>query len=711
METKLMLHRRFTLWIALALALHVGLAVPSANAQYDLRIGVIDFPSASMLAGARLAADHINDVGGVIGVDGVVFRLTVVDTPPDNMEIATANMKQASVFAVIGPDDDEILRRNITLLQAIQAPVFTPATSDSALLSEQSGRIYRSRAADSAQFSGLADYLANALAVQSISTIQLDTASTTRLISFANALARVGLRPSPLAFDLSRPNLRQLTASPTAPDALAIFGAPALAAQAIVQIRDAGYAGELIYSRAHAPEVAERVAADMLRGIISVSTWSYTLEDAASLEFTRAYARAFGRLPDARAAAGYDAIQLIAAAAAQGGDVYSVLSATSAFNGVQGELNPAGLPPSETSNNTVVARLNKYGVANVVARYPYRPVAAVPAQVAERTPTLTPATATPLPTATPTGYHLTIKSRVQNVRSGPGTEYEVIGQVIQGTQARVLGANIDHSWLVIDYRGQCGWLAAYLVDTFGDRHLVPVIQPPATPTPAPTDTPAPPQEPDLLVLEAYPARLAIGQANTVSVTILNQGLSPAGPFAVAATFQPGGQYAGVNLAGLSARQRMTAQLYPNLSGPSGPQSIVIVADLNQQVNEGAGEANNQAYVFSYMADRPVLAGGTWTTAAGTIDLDGDGNADLSWTGNDLAALGSAAFAAIDQFTALSQTHFDAISATPANSAIAGADQLANRVFALRTADGHRGVMQVTQVARNGPITIDYRIYR
>ena len=136
-----------------------------------------------------------------------------------------------------------------------------------------------------------------------------------------------------------------------------------------------------------------------------------------------------------------------------------------------------------------------------------------------------------------------------------------------------------------------------------------------------------------------------------------------------------------------------------------------MADLNQQVYEGAGEANNQSYVFSYMADRPVLASGTWTTAAGSIDLDGDGNADLSWTGNDLTALGSAAFAAIDQFTALSQTHYDAISATPANSAIAGADQLANRVFALRTADGHRGVMQVTQVAPNGPVTIDYRIYR
>ncbi|MYD11061.1 MAG: ABC transporter substrate-binding protein [Chloroflexi bacterium] len=706
---------RCTVWIALALACAVGLRGQRASAQYELRVGVIDYPAGSMLAGARLATDHINDAGGVIGADGTVFRLAVVDTPPDNMEIATANMKQASVFAVIGPEDDEIFRRNIALLQEIQAPVFTPAAGDSALLSDQSGRMYRSRAAESAQFSALADYLANALAIQSIATIHLDTASTTSLISFANALYAHGLAPSPLAFDLSRPNLRQVAASPSAPDAVAIFGAPHLAAQAVVQLRNAGYAGEVVYSRAHEPEFAERAPTESLPGIISLSTWSHTLADPASREFTWAYARAFGRLPDASAAASYDAIQLVAAAAARGGDIYSALSATGAFAGVQGELNPANLPPGEISNNAIVARSNEHGVANVVARYPDRPLVAAPEQTTEqateRAPTLAPPTATPLPTATPTGYHLRTRSRVQNVRSGPGTEYDVIGQVIEGTQARVLGATSDYSWLVIDYRGQWGWMAAYLVDVFGDRNLVPIIQPPATPTPAPTDTPPPPQEPDLLVLEAGPNRLTIGQATALSVTILNQGLSPAGPFAVAATFQPGGQFAGVNLAGLDARQRTATQLHPNLSGPSGPQSIVIVADLNQQVYEGDGEANNQDFVFTYMADRPVLASGTWTTAAGSIDLDGDGNADLSWTGNDLAALGSAAFAAIDQFSTLDQTHYDAVSATTLNSAIASADQLANRVFTLVTADGHRGVMQVTSVMRNGPITVDYRIYR
>lgn len=702
----MIVHRRSPQWIAIVLACIVGLGGMRASAQYTLRIGVIDYPYGSMLAGARLAADHINEAGGIVGADGTVFGLTIVDTPPDNMEIATANMRQASVFAVIGPENDELVRRHLSRLQEIQAPVFTPATSDTVLLSDNAGRIFRSRAAENVQFSGLADYLANALGIQSIYTIQLDTASTTSLISFVNALAAYGLHPSLLAYDQARPNLQQVAAAQSAPDAIAIFGPPNLAAQAIFRIRDSDYAGELVYSRAHGPDFAERVPAPLLPDIISVSTWSHTLDDPASREFTLAYARAFGRLPDALGAASYDAVRLLAAAAAQGGSVYSALTSLSGVIGVQGELNPAGLAPGDTSSNVIVTRLNGYGTANVVARYPDLVNIVIPQSVAELAPTTAPATPVPLPSATATGYHLRIKSEVQNVRSGPGTEYDVIGQVIQGAQARILGATADHSWLVIDFRGQWGWLAAYLVEPFGDRNLARIIQPPATPTPEP------PQEPDLLVLNAQPARLDIGQATALNVTILNQGLSPASRFAVAGTFQPGGQYAGANLAGLDAGQQTIVQLHPILSGSSGRQSVVIVVDLNQEVHEGAaGESNNQLYVYEYMADRPVLASGTWTSSAGSIDLDGDANPDLSWTGNDLAALGNAAFAVSGQFSTLSQTHYDAINAAQANTTIAGANQLTNRVFTLKTADGHRGAMQVTDVTRNGPITIEYRVYR
>ena len=93
-------------------------------------------------------------------------------------------------------------------------------------------------------------------------------------------------------------------------------------------------------------------------------------------------------------------------------------------------------------------------------------------------------TPTPSPTATPSGYTLSVRSASQNVRSGPGLNFDVIGQLPRGTRARILGATTDYSWLVIDFQGQLGWLAAYLVDTFGNRNLVPLIQPPLSPYPA-----------------------------------------------------------------------------------------------------------------------------------------------------------------------------------------------------------------------------------
>ena len=54
-------------------------------------------------------------------------------------------------------------------------------------------------------------------------------------------------------------------------------------------------------------------------------------------------------------------------------------------------------------------------------------------------PTLVP------PTATPEGVVLTIKQSKQNVRTGPGDNYEILGQLNQGEQAAVIGANLDYT--------------------------------------------------------------------------------------------------------------------------------------------------------------------------------------------------------------------------------------------------------------------------
>ncbi len=681
-----------------------------AAAQYTLRIGVIDFADGSMTKGALLAAEHINSARQINAADGSAIELTVVDTPPDNMEIAIANMRQANAIAVIGPETDSLLSNYMSQLQALNIPIMTPATGDTVLLQDNTQRIFRIRARQSVTNNALADYLVNTLNIGSIRTVQLDTSSTGNLITFANALSALGSRLSNTLVDETNPDLDAVARDIAESDAdlVALYGPPLLAAPLYNQILAAGYQGDVFYDQTDNPAFANIVPINALPGIIATATWSPSLPNDASEAFVLEFARAFGHLPDAVAAASYDATQAVAAALVGAGSISQNLASLRPFPGVQGELNSANMLPGELSSNTVVTRLNQYGTAYVVAYYrDGEQVAINERPLVRATPTQTPA-----PTPTPSGYTLTIQSAVQNVRSGPGLQFETIGQLQRGTQARVLGATPDYSWLVIDFRGQWGWLASYLVATFGNRNLLPVIQPPATPTPVPTSTPAPPQDPDLVVLHAGPPRLILSQPMSVNITLRNQGLTAAGPFAVAATFEPGGRYVGVNIPWLDASEQTTVQLSATLTGATGPQSVIIVVDLNQQVSEGpAGEANNSVYAYNYIADRAFLATGALTIGIGSIDLDGYGIPDLDWTGADLVVQGDGGMYLMNYFSSIDSVHYDAIDPSLANLKTLPVDRLANATIGLRTADGHHGVLKPTNATRDGALTFDYRVYR
>ena len=149
----------------------------------------------------------------------------------------------------------------------------------------------------------------------------------------------------------------------------------------------------------------------------------------------------------------------------------------------------------------------------------------------------------------------------------------------------------------------------------------------------------------MVIVNAFPGRITLDQPMIVNVTVANQGLAPAGSFAVATSFQPGDRFAAVNLPGLAAGQQMTVQFQQSINGTSGPQSVEIVADLNEEVLEGdVGEANNRSFAYNYIADREIINSGTWAGTTGSIDLDRNGIDDLSWSGSDLIALNGAMYA-------------------------------------------------------------------
>ncbi len=98
--------------------------------------------------------------------------------------------------------------------------------------------------------------------------------------------------------------------------------------------------------------------------------------------------------------------------------------------------------------------------------------------------------------AVPTG-HVTAPNGV-NVRTGPGTNFPVIGVAPFGREGEIIGRSADGNWWVVAVpaaAGGMGWVSTSFVAA-SDAADVPIIASPAppvviVPTPAPTPTPAP----------------------------------------------------------------------------------------------------------------------------------------------------------------------------------------------------------------------------
>lgn len=102
------------------------------------------------------------------------------------------------------------------------------------------------------------------------------------------------------------------------------------------------------------------------------------------------------------------------------------------------------------------------------------------------TPTLTlvppTTTNTPTPSMTPTVVGIISAVQAINVRSGPGTEFEVIRALPAGTGVQIIGLSPDYEWYnirLLDDEGTEGWIAVRFVR----------VEP--SPTPIPSMTPSP----------------------------------------------------------------------------------------------------------------------------------------------------------------------------------------------------------------------------
>ncbi len=112
-------------------------------------------------------------------------------------------------------------------------------------------------------------------------------------------------------------------------------------------------------------------------------------------------------------------------------------------------------------------------------------------------------------TGTPEGPSILVPEQV-NVRTGPSTDYEKVGVLIAGQRAPALGRSPGGEWIQIFYPGVPGnlaWVYAPFVVLDADQRLLPIIEPPPTPTPRVTATIDPTLAAQFNIGDAPPTRL------------------------------------------------------------------------------------------------------------------------------------------------------------------------------------------------------------
>ena len=112
-----------------------------------------------------------------------------------------------------------------------------------------------------------------------------------------------------------------------------------------------------------------------------------------------------------------------------------------------------------------------------------QPATEQPAQPAEPT-----ATETPAPPADPA----VVTNQGMNVRSGPGTNYAVIGSATAGQRFIVTGKNPQGDWWQVNFNGQNGWVFGSLVSAQNTGGVQVAANIPAPPPPTATPVPPPP---------------------------------------------------------------------------------------------------------------------------------------------------------------------------------------------------------------------------
>lgn len=726
-----------------------GRAAPSLqqNTPTTLNIGWMEGRGSPGERGARLAVRQINDAGGVVGPDGTTyqFQLTYPQRPlvvAEDLPVVLRNLTAQQVIAVVGPVLNRLVLPNLDALSTADVPILTLASADTVTDIDANDNILRLRAAERFYSRALADVVLRELGASRIALIQTDVASTEALVLFEQVLQTARIEPVIKLQRVDNTTLDRDAADIVAagPDVVAMWGAPEDAATLLQTLRSADYRGVFVYRDVLQAVNNGDMSPRLAEGTIGVGGWVYTTPNDVSRIFLVDFVTEYNRIPDDTEAAAYDAIWIIRRYIESGGtnvgQLYRTLTQSPPIFTVQGRLQPGTYANGDVSRHVTVYSMRDTGGPQIVARYAndvrlaagtevddnpnivglIGTITATPTASSTPTQTFTPSatpipTETPLPTATPSQVTVIGTLDAVNLRSGPDTSFDILGQLLAGETLPAVGANADFSWLVVTWRGQQVWVATDVVDVFDPGNLLPQlpiadalsVQTPGALAPAGDG-------PDLIIDSVLlnPPTLIPNQAFTATVLIRNQGNAPAPAFTINTIFQPGNITVQGNApAGVPANSATGVDLRGVATG-SGQYTINITVDATNSVVE-TNEANN-VYAFTYTISTPVIAQVEGLTIAANVPTVITGTTpDLVWDGFSFVVQGNARLGNIPGLNYDSSAANAIDRGLLTQTTITGDQLFPGATFGILTNEGQRGIIRIDGTI-SGTAVISYRIF-
>ncbi|MDW7660587.1 MAG: ABC transporter substrate-binding protein [Bacillota bacterium] len=316
----------------------VGLFVPITGSAADLGRRVVD--------GVKMAADEINEQGGILG--GMVEVIVEDDegVPAQSVNAITKLITQDNVPVVMGSLPSSCTIAAMTISERYGIPHIAANSSSPAITNMGNQYIYQTIPNDSIQAVNLAEYAITDRNFERIALIHAnDDYGLGGKDPFIDKAAELGVEPFVESYN---PGDRDFTAQIVNirnfdPDAVVIWGLATEAALIVNQLRQQNIDVQVLGAGGIPGQTFIDLAGENSEGVIVTNTFLPDPENEVVVEFLNRFEEKYGYTPDLTSAQPYDAATMLFEAIAEGRSldpemINQQLSSVSGFEGVTGDI-------------------------------------------------------------------------------------------------------------------------------------------------------------------------------------------------------------------------------------------------------------------------------------------------------------------------------------------------------------------------------------